>query len=124
MTIGLTRRFVLGAFQTLMIAAMLFAPQRRAVAQQTFGVGGTVTIPAVGVAATYPVTFNVGGLKEKIAHIALNIHSFRHTCYSDVGLLLVGPQGQTCLLDSRCGGCTGNLFAVNITFDDDAPGPR
>ncbi len=97
-----------------------------ALGQEGFGNSTAIAIPAgapgntVGVAAPYPSPIVVTGLKRPIAHVGVVLFGYGHTCSNDVGALLVGPQGQTCLLVGRCGGCGTPFNNVYLSFDDDA----
>ncbi len=95
-------------------------------AQQSFPHAVTITIPAgapgttIGPATPFPSSLNVTGLKRGVTHVTLQVVGFSHTFPQDVSMLLVGPQGQTCILTGRCGDGTDISGSV-ITFDDDAP---
>lgn len=91
-------------------------------AQQQFANFTTVTVPATGtsgISTPYPSSISVAGLKRGVAHVSVEIFSFSHTFPADVGVLLVGPGGQTCQLMGRCGN-GDDASGAYLTFDDDA----
>jgi subtilisin-like proprotein convertase family protein len=71
-------------------------------------------------AKPYPSEITVGGLNEgSIRDVNLKLRHFSHTFPDDVGVLLVGPQGQTALVMSDVGSSV-DVSAINLTLDDEA----
>ena len=113
-----------GVAAGLLGACAIVCPNARA--QEGFGNNTQIVIPAgapgvsVGVSAPYPSPIVVTGLKRPIAHVSVVMPAYSHTCSNDVAALLVGPQGQTCLLVGRCGGCGTPFNNVYLSFDDNS----
>lgn len=83
-----------------------------------------ITIPAsAGACGTsvkaipYPSTISVSGLAQ-LADVEVTL-TLTHSAPDDVGVLLVGPQGDEVLLMADTGGATA-ADAVTLTFDDAA----
>jgi subtilisin-like proprotein convertase family protein len=85
----------------------------------TFSNTNSLSIPASGVASTYPSTINVSGLQGAITKVKVSLNGLNHTAPDDIDILLVAPDGRKMLLMSDCGGLA-DLVNVNLTFDDDA----
>ena len=81
-----------------------------------------IAINDLATAAPYPSTIFVEGLKHNIAHLSVTLHGFSHTFPEDVGVLLVGPAGQSLVLMGRCGGGGPGVSNATYTFDDLAAG--
>ncbi|MCC6322564.1 MAG: hypothetical protein IT438_14140 [Phycisphaerales bacterium] len=84
-----------------------------------------IAIPAVGVDGPgnpYPSTAIVDGLEGTVQSVSVMLMNLTHTFPSDARFLLVGPQGQSCLLASRCGSSRG-VAGVNLVIDDNAANP-
>lgn len=73
-----------------------------------------------GVGSIYPSTINVTGLGTSITNLTVTITNLTHPFPPDMDVLLVGPGGQSLILQSDAGSTTS---AVNrtYTFDDAAP---
>ena len=57
------------------------------------------------IATPYPSTITVAGLAgQVITNLTVTLSNFSHTFPSDVSILLVGPQGEVCVLMSDVGG--------------------
>jgi hypothetical protein len=85
-----------------------------------FVVGVFGTVPAT----PYPSEIRVRGFNEgTIRDVNLTLESFRHQSPDDVGVLLVGPQGQTALVMSEVGGNRADRVkcCITLTLDDEAP---
>ncbi|HET9493420.1 MAG TPA: hypothetical protein VFR15_04240, partial [Chloroflexia bacterium] len=79
-----------------------------------------ITIPSSGPGVPYPaVVSHTGGGTVSDVDVVLNDMS--HTYPDDVDILLVGPGGQSVILMSDAGGSL-DINAVDLTFDDEAPG--
>ena len=76
----------------------------------------TQTGPGLG--NPYPSGINVAGLNGAITDVDVRLNGFSHPFPADIGLLLVGPGGQSLVLQS----IAGNEPATNVTytFDDQA----
>ena len=57
----------------------------------------------------------------RIAKIRVNLEGVSHTCFNDLDVLLVAPNGQSLVLTSDAGGCGGTAAPTRLTFDDYAP---
>src|SRR5436190_5141457 len=94
----------------------------------TFSNTGAITINdgsciagngSAAAATPYPSTITVSGLTGTITDVNVTLTGLSHTFPDDVGVLLVGPQGQSTILMADTG--DGNGFSdVNLTFDDAA----
>jgi hypothetical protein len=77
------------------------------------------------IATPYPSTITVAGLTgQVITNLTVTLSNFSHTFPSDVSIILVGPQGQMCVLMSDVGGQI--QFAVSnlvLVLDDQAQNP-
>jgi subtilisin-like proprotein convertase family protein len=86
-----------------------------------FAQSGAITINDNAAGTPYPSVLNVSGLSGNISKITATMVGFGHAFPSDVSILLVGPQGQSCVLMSRAGGSVA-VTNTRLTFDDAAPG--
>lgn len=89
--------------------------------QVTNAISGTnaaaITIPASGVASSYPSTINVSGLEGPVTGVQVLIPSFSHAAPDDVDLMLVSPSGGKVVLMSDVGG-TNAATNLNLFFTD------
>jgi subtilisin-like proprotein convertase family protein len=90
--------------------------------QQVFANPQPLLIPTSGVAGPYPSTIGVSGAGGRVAKVTVRLLGLTHTWPQDLDVLVVGPQGQSVLLLSGAGG-QQTPRSVDLTFDDDAPGP-
>jgi subtilisin-like proprotein convertase family protein len=94
-------------------------------AAATFSNGGAITINVSGDATPYPSTIPVSGVSGTVTDVDVKLNSFSHTRPSDVGVLLVGPGGQSLLLmdgvTNGGGGMAQPATNLNFTIDDEAP---
>ena len=67
----------------------------------------------------YPSTNLVTGLMGTISKVSVTVSNFAHHYPADVGLLLVGPNGQKVILMNKAGGGTP-VTDVSLTFDQSA----
>lgn len=94
-------------------------------ATATFTNAASISIPAGapgttnGPADPYPATITVSGMPGSVQKVTVTIASWSHTFPGDVGLLLVGPGGESAELLSDVGG-TLDVADVTIVFDQDA----
>jgi subtilisin-like proprotein convertase family protein len=71
-------------------------------------------------AEPYPSEITVSGFNDgSIRDVNLRLKGFKHTCPADVGVLLVGPQGQEAVVMDHVGSCF-DIRGVNLTLDDEA----
>jgi subtilisin-like proprotein convertase family protein len=83
-------------------------------------------VPGVaGTATPYPSEIPVSGLDSSVSDVNVTLSGLSHGWPDDVGVLLVGPQGQNTILMADTGSGTGGtpVSGVNLTFDDAASGP-
>jgi hypothetical protein len=73
-----------------------------------------------GTGSLYPSTINVSGMGTRLTNLKVKLMNVNHPFPPDFDLLLVGPGGQSFILQSDAGDTTS---AVNrtYTFDDAAP---
>ncbi len=76
-----------------------------------------IIIPDHGEGTPYPSVINVSGVSGLIDKVTVTLTNVNHTFPDDIGMLLVGPAGQSTLLMSHCG-FSGVLTNVSLTFDD------
>ena len=75
--------------------------------------------PDPGLADAYPSHVSVQNLSGNVTDVNLKLSGYSHTFPDDVGVLLVGPQGQGAYLMSDAGG-SNDTNGVNLTLDDEA----
>jgi subtilisin-like proprotein convertase family protein len=68
-------------------------------------------------ASPYPVPNWVVGMPGFITGLSVTLSNVNHTYADDIGVLLVGSNGQGVILMANAGGSTG-LTNVNLTFSD------
>jgi len=72
-------------------------------------------------ASPYPSQINVSGLGGKVSKVTVTLNRITHTYPEDIGVMLIGPEGQKALLMSRTvGGWDHPLNQVTLSFDDAA----
>ena len=93
-------------------------------AGQTFSNSTNIRVPGSGSgpgpASPYPSNIVVSGLTKPIGDVTVDIVGLSHTFPADIGILLVGPGGQSVLLMANAGGIC-DLSGINLTFSDGAP---
>jgi hypothetical protein len=110
----------------LIATAVLAAPAQGAV--NTLSNPTPITIPAgapgttAGPADPYPSTIDAAGLVGTIADVDVTLSDFSHTFPADVGVLLVGPGGQS-VIPMGFVGEGDTVTNLTLTFDDEAAGP-
>ena len=79
-----------------------------------------ITIPTLGTASAYPITFTVSGVVTDITDVKVSLSGYSHTFPGDVGMLLVAPDNTSySLLTGRAGGSNDALNVnVNLTSYD------
>ncbi|MDX2132214.1 MAG: tail fiber domain-containing protein [Planctomycetota bacterium] len=103
----------------LLVVAMLAGPIAGA---QTFSNNTTCFIssgPPTGAPGCYSSNITVSGVPT-IYNISVTLNGCDHTYAADLDILLVGPDGQTVMLMSDCGG-PGDLVNTTLTFRDSGP---
>jgi len=90
-------------------------------AAATFSNSSTITINDVDVATPYPSTIEVSNVSASVQDVNLTLNAYSHTFPTDVGVLLVGPHGQTAQVMSDAGGGVP-VFHIDLTFDNEATG--
>jgi subtilisin-like proprotein convertase family protein len=75
--------------------------------------------PAPAAATPYPSQITVSGLTGTVTDVNVTVTGLSHTFPDDVGVLLVGPAGQSTILMADTG-LNNVLNGVNLTFDDAA----
>jgi T5SS/PEP-CTERM-associated repeat protein len=82
-----------------------------------------ISIPAdlgsFGPSSPYPSIINFGPLEGLITDVTVHINDFSHDYTPDVGVLLVGPDGQNVVLLNGAGG-PNFVSQVSLTFSDAA----
>ena len=69
-----------------------------------------------------PSPINVSGLVGLISQVVVNVNGFGHQYPSDVGILLVGPNGSNTVLMNNAGSGVP-VSGLNLTFSGSATGP-
>lgn len=85
----------------------------------TFSNSAPINLPVGGSTSVYPSSIDVSNIPTQLAKVTVTLHSINHGFPSDLDVLLVGPQGQTAVVMSDCGGAD-DLENVTITLDDEA----
>jgi len=85
----------------------------------TFTNTAPITINDNAAATPYPATINISGFTAGISDLNVTITGLSHTFPNDIGILLVGPAGQTVVLMNNTGGINA-ISNINLTFDDEA----
>jgi subtilisin-like proprotein convertase family protein len=73
-----------------------------------------------GTGSLYPSPITVAGIGNSITNLTVRLNSVNHSFPPDLDLLLVGPAGQSFILQSDAG---GNTTAVNRTYTFDGTAP-
>jgi subtilisin-like proprotein convertase family protein len=102
-----------------MLAAVLLAGGTALAETTLFGNHSSLQIADNGPANPYPSHLSVQNLGGNITNANLTLYGYSHTFPDDVGVLLVGPQGQKALLMSNVGG-TNDVNGENVGFNDEA----
>ena len=114
-------RLVLGVIAAAAVMSAVFAPVALAgTFRADSAVGG-----AISDFATTTVPLVLSGVNRPVSSVKLSLF-IRHTCDSDLGITLVGPDGRSVLLANKVGGTWDNFGvaagpdASRTTFDDTA----
>lgn len=87
----------------------------------SFANASAITINDYAAASPYPSTITVSGFSGTVGKVRVTLTGVSHTFPADIGVLLVGPQGQSVVLMNSAGSGTG-ITNANLTFDDAAAG--
>ena len=105
---------------TLLALTFVLAVAQRATATTfNFSNSAPITINDNTAATPYPATINISGFTARISDLNVTITALSHTFPTDIGILLVGPGGQSVVLMDNTGG-VNPISNVNIVFDDEA----
>ncbi len=80
---------------------------------------GPLVIPSVGVADSYPSTYEVAGTVGQVGRVVVTLHDLHHSAPDHLDILLRGPGGQIVTLMSDAGG-SFPVDGVTLTFDSAA----
>ncbi len=87
----------------------------------TFTNPAAITIPSSGNAAPYPSTISVTGLSGTVTKVTATVTNMSHTWPNDVGVLLIGPGGQSLVLfNNAIGDGPTGVSGRTYTFDQTA----
>jgi subtilisin-like proprotein convertase family protein len=78
-----------------------------------------ITIPELGIASVYPITFQVTGISS-LESISLTLVDYYHPYPADVGMLLVAPNNLHTIITGRNGGLNPQQDSQTITLSSDA----
>jgi len=87
-----------------------------------FADSAAINIPSLSPASPYPSTINVSGLAGTVSKVTATVVGLSHTFPSDISMLLIGPFGQSAVLQSRAGGSAG-IVNTRIAFDSTPTNP-
>lgn len=59
---------------------------------------GVISIPQVGIATPNPACYKVTGFSGTVTSVQLVLDKLSHASFSDIEAVLVGPQGQACVI--------------------------
>src|SRR5690348_11509006 len=112
---------MLGLAATSAIAMLLAAASASAATSNptAFNIPTSNTAGTPAQASLYPSPINASDVVGNISKVTVTVNGFKHTCTTDVDMLLVGPGGQRSMLMSDAGDCTNTTPHSNIdlTFD-------
>jgi len=104
---------------TTMTIGVLLASGVALGVSQKFSNPSTILIPPVGTADPYPSEITVAAMPSTIRDVNLHLKGYRHIFPDDVGVLLVGPTGQSALVMSDVGGNI-DVVGLRLILDDEA----
>ncbi len=80
--------------------------------------GPGISFPdTIGNAAPWPSSLNVRGITEPVTSIEVRLNGLSHTYPADLDIILVGPNGEACVLLSDKGG-DADITNLNLTYSD------
>ena len=103
---------------TSAVAVLTVTTQSQAVV--TFNNTNLIQINDAAAATPYPSAIVVLGQTGTVGKVTVTLRGLTHPYPHDVGVLVVGPQGQKIVLLANVGGSQG-ISGTILTFDDDAP---
>lgn len=74
-----------------------------------------------GLPSNYGSIGDISGLTGTVTKVRVTVTNVFHTFPGDLDVVLVGPQGQQCILMSDAGGGNPGVTGRNYTFDQTAP---
>lgn len=95
-------------------------PPECAIQTETFRNSNRISIPNFGPATPFPSPIVVSGMTGNIIKVTVRLVNLSHTAPGDIGIMLVGPGGQTAMLMLNVGGLA-DVNNLILTFDDLAP---
>jgi subtilisin-like proprotein convertase family protein len=101
-------------------AGLSLVPAALAQKSHQYDNDAVITINDAASATPYPATVSVAGVAAPIGEVKVVIRGLSHTFPADIGMLLVGPGGQSVVLMGRIGGFGPGVAGVNYTFTQDA----
>ena len=104
---------------TVLVLTLFFTAGQSLAVSFTFSNNAPITINDNAPATPYPATVTVSGVTARIADLNVIVTGLSHTFPTDVGILLIGPTGQTVVLMNNTGGIN-SISNVNLIFDDQA----
>jgi CSLREA domain-containing protein len=108
------------AVRVLLPLSLAFVQAASAATVQIFGNNTPITITNNTTATPYPSNITVSGVTVNAAtKIQVVLSQFSHAYPADVDILLIGPQGQRCMLMSDAAGGSP-VTNVNLTFSSTA----
>src|SRR5262245_35471356 len=110
----------LGALAGLVLSAARVEGQTIFLNQSLITINDSTNPPTK--ASAYPSQINVLGLSGFITSMSVTLSNVNHSYADDIGVLLVGPGGQSAMLMADAGGHSG-LTNVTLTFSDFAAAP-
>jgi subtilisin-like proprotein convertase family protein len=114
------KKNILRFSSTLLALTFVLAIVQQATATTfNFSNSAPITINDNAAATPYPATINISGFTAGIGDLNVTVTGLSHTFPTDIGILLVGPGGQTVVLMNNTGGINP-ISNVNLTFDDEA----
>ncbi len=82
-----------------------------------FKYNAAITINDNAAATPYPSSITVSGVTGTVYGVKVSLTGLNHTYSSDIGMLLVGPQGQKIVLMDKAGG-PNEIINTNLVFSD------
>lgn len=79
-----------------------------------------IPYPESGPANPYPSTITVSGVSGDVAAVTVTVSNLYHTFPNDIGMLLIGPSGASCVLMSAAVNETTMTKGATLTFDQNS----
>lgn len=73
--------------------------------------------PDSGAANPYPSTITVSNVAGDVSDVSVTLSNFYHSYPNDVGVMLIGPKGQNCVLMAAAAAYSTMQSPVTLTFD-------